>query len=381
MKRAYFLLGLLLIGLLSGMAACNGTAVSTPPTVQELQIPAGDVTLFARIAGDLDSGNVLIASNGGPGLTSNYMRSLEALAGPELAVVTYDQRGNGRSTSPEMIPANFELADYAANVEAIRQELGVAQVHLLGHSFGGLVAMTYAIHYPEQVRSLILLGSAPPSWEAIQVAFTRFARRITTLQADGVLPQPLDDSLEAILPAYFSDPAFTFSSDDPGGVPQQNMAVNELTWEAIAGYDLTADLNGLALPVLILYGVDDPFGLPMAEASRDALVNAEVTYVLLGRCGHFWHECPAATWEAIRPFLGLPLSGEGLAVGQGVHEFLDAHWLADVIVHAGLQVFFPVAGEGVGGHGDDGRLLLFGPDVPNLLGGFDAVHVGHLHVH
>ena len=299
--------------LLLAVVACQGTlapggievAASPTPAIQELEILAGDVILFARVAGNVDSGNVLIASNGGPGLTSNYMRSLEALAGPELAVVTYDQRGNGRSTSPEMVPANFELVDYAADVEAIREEIGVEQVYVLGHSFGGLVAMNYAIHYPERARSLILLGSAPPLWDTIQDAFVSFGQRVSALQAEGILPQQLGDDLEAILPAYFSDPAFTFSPSDPGGPPEQNTSVNELTWQAMAGYDLTADLAELRLPVLILYGADDPFGLTMAEASRDALVNSRVTYVLLEQCGHFWHECPDATFEAIRPFLSL----------------------------------------------------------------------------
>jgi pimeloyl-ACP methyl ester carboxylesterase len=303
--------------LLLAVTACQAAPtpdeleVSVPPTpaIQELEIPAGDVTLFVRTVGNVASGQVLIASNGGPGLTSNYMRSLEALAGPELGVVTYDQRGNGRSTSPEMLPANFKLDDYAADVEAIRAALDVEQIHVLGHSFGGLVAMTYAIHYPERAQSLILLGSAPPSWAVIQDAFIRFSQRVTALQADGVLPQQLAGSLETILPAYFSDPAFVLATDDPGGVPEENTAVNQRTWTAITGYDLTADLAELRLPVLIVYGADDPFGLPMAEASRDALADAEVTYVLLEQCGHFWHECPAATFGAIRPFLNLPASG------------------------------------------------------------------------
>lgn len=303
MKQIYFYLNFILAGLLlGGMVACGSTAVSTAPVIQEREIPAHDVTLFVRVAGNVGSGNVLIAINGGPGLTSEYMRSLEALAGPELAVVTYDQRGNGRSTSPEMVPVNFELADYAADVEAIREALEVEQIHLLGHSFGGLVTMAYATSYPEQVKSLILLGSGPPTWNEIQGAFVSFGQRVAELQDTGVLPQQLGSDLEAILPAYFSDPTFTFSTEG-GGAPEQNTAVNELTWSAIADYDFTTDLAALQLPVLILYGKDDPFGLAMAEASRAALVNADVTYTLLDRCGHFWHECPEATWAAIRPFL------------------------------------------------------------------------------
>ncbi|MCB9420191.1 MAG: alpha/beta hydrolase [Ardenticatenaceae bacterium] len=295
---------LLYLGLVIVLAACNSTAVSTVPVVQELEVPAGDVTLSVRTVWKVDSGDVLIAVNGGPGLTSNYMRSLEALAGPELAVVTYDQRGNGRSTKPEMVPANFELADYATDVEAIRAALGVEQVHVLGHSFGGLVAMEYAVRYPERVQSLILLGSGPPTWDAIQDAFVSFSQRVAVLQDDGLLPEELGDNLDAILPAYFSNPAFVFATDDPGGAPEEDTAVNELTWQAIAGYDLTADLADLHVPVLILYGVDDPFGLGMAEASRDALLNADVTYVLLPHCGHFWHECPEAAFGEIQSFLG-----------------------------------------------------------------------------
>lgn len=54
------------------------------------------VALYVRVAGNLASGNVLIAIHGGLGMTSDYMLSLEELAGPNLAVVTYDQRGVGR---------------------------------------------------------------------------------------------------------------------------------------------------------------------------------------------------------------------------------------------------------------------------------------------
>lgn len=300
-----------MVALLLGLVTCTQiappaqikTAVSPTPAVQEFEVPAGDVTLFTRAAGNIESGKVLVASNGGPGLTSNYMRNLEALAGPDLAVVTYDQRGNGRSTSPDLIPANFELADYAADIEAIRDTLSIEQIYLLGHSFGGVVAMNYTLRYPDRVRSLILLGSGPPSWRVIQDAFTSFGRRVAAMQADGHLPQQLNDSLEEILPAYFSDPAFSLATDDPGGAPEQNETVNELSWQALDGYDFTADLAALRLPVLILYGADDPFGLPMAEASRDALSSAEVTFILLDQCGHFWHECPEAAFGEIRPFL------------------------------------------------------------------------------
>jgi hypothetical protein len=68
------------------VSACE----TNPRSVMELSVQTPDVTLFARASGHLESGNVLIAVNGGPGLSNHYMLSLERLAGTELAVVTYD---------------------------------------------------------------------------------------------------------------------------------------------------------------------------------------------------------------------------------------------------------------------------------------------------
>ena len=98
-------------------------------------------------------------------MTSDYMLNLEKLAGPDLAVVTYDQRGVGRSSSPPADPSSYTLEKYAEDLEAVREALGADSVHLFGHSWGGIVALRYATLYPEQVRSIILMGSGPPTRE------------------------------------------------------------------------------------------------------------------------------------------------------------------------------------------------------------------------
>ncbi len=310
---------------------------STAASTQEMQVQAKDVTLHVRVAGEPDSGNVLVAINGGPGLSSHYMLNLEQIAGPEFAVVTYDQRGTGRSTAPAPDAANYDLLAYAEDLDAVQKAVGVERVHLLGHSWGGVVAMHYATVYPERVRSLVLVGSGPPTWAATRDAQVRLGRRIQELQREGVIPQDLpDDSgeqMQAILPAYFSDPTFTFSPAD-GEPPEHNQTVNELTWSAIKGYDLTDEVAKLDHRVLILWGEDDPFDLPMAEATRQALTNAEVEFVVLEKCGHFWHECQDAFYPRVRAFLGLPaesseplqLSPTSTAASQGYLDAFEAVW-------------------------------------------------------
>jgi pimeloyl-ACP methyl ester carboxylesterase len=303
------------------VTGCRGSAATPVPTitpavqqalpVQELKVQSPDVTLYVRVAGNAPSGNVLIAINGGPGLSSHYMLSLENLAGPNFAVVTYDQRGVSRSSAPPQDPANYTLAKYVADLEAVRQAVGVETVYLLGHSWGGLVAMRYATIYPQRVRAIVLVDSGAPTWKDMLAGMSRFSERVAVLQARGILPQDLtrqEGQDDPVLRAYFSDPHFWFSPDDKGGPPEFSQVANQLTWTAIQGLDLTAEVAKLTHPVLVLWGQDDPFGVPMAEATVAALSSAKVEYVLLDKCGHFWHECPEQFYPRVRAFLGLDAS-------------------------------------------------------------------------
>ena len=281
--------------------------------MREFQVQAADVSLHVRMAGNPDSGCVVVAINGGPGLTSSYMLDMESLAGADCAVVTYDQRGVGKSTQPANpdSTASYTLEKYAEDVEAIRQAVGAERLQVMGHSFGGIVAMQYAILYPERVVSLIFFGSGPPTWSDIEISQQRFSGRVEALMQAGIIPHPSewgDSEIDPLLPAYFSDPTFTFPEDARGGPPEFSQAVSDLTSPNLVGMDLRAELALVRKPVLLVFGRDDPFGLPMAEATRDALASAEVDFAVIDGCGHFWHECPDEFYPRVRQFLGLEVT-------------------------------------------------------------------------
>ena len=290
-----------LLGLMFASQGCSTAA-------REFDVQAADVKLHGRIAGNSKSGCVLIGINGGPGLTSNYMLDLERLAGPDCAIVTYDHRGLGKSswpTNPDS-PNSYTLLKYAWDVEAIRLKFGVERVHLFGHSFGGIVAMQYAILFPDKVASLVFFGGGPPTWEDIGICDQSMSTRVLALMQSGVIPPPSEGAnfgVEQILPAYFSDPTFTFPEDSLGGPPDFSQKVRDLTWTNLAGMDFGGELAKLRLPVLLMWGRDDPFNIVTAEKTRDALVNSQVDYVVIEHCGHFWHECPDKFYPRVREFL------------------------------------------------------------------------------
>jgi len=274
---------------------------------RETKARSGSVVLHVRIAGGSPgAADVLIAVGGGPGLSSRYMIDLEQLAGPAFTVVTYDPRGTGRSTSPPPEKSSYGLPEHVRDLDAVREEAGGGHVHVLGHSWGGLVAMMYAATHPDKVNSIVLVNSVPPTWLALMEGKLRVETRIEKLQKEGVLPEALpNESAElrrTLLRAYFSNPDFRFFQKG-GEDLEWNSIANRLTNSAVEGYDITAEIGKLSHRVLIVYGDSDPFGLPMVEAVRNALVKARAESVRLEKCGHFWQENPEKFFSALRSFL------------------------------------------------------------------------------
>jgi proline-specific peptidase len=125
---------------------------------------AGGRTWY-RVAGD-GARAPLLCLHGGPGSTHNYFRPLERLAEDGRRVVLYDQVGCGRSPRASDAPWSLEL--FLDELDALRAALGLERVHLLGTSWGGMLALEHALRRPGTLVSLVLsstLASAP-AWAA-----------------------------------------------------------------------------------------------------------------------------------------------------------------------------------------------------------------------
>ncbi len=101
----------------------------------------------------------LVVHPGGPGLTYHYLRGLLRLANANLRVVLFNPRGVGHSWVPKS-PREYTITNMAEDVEAIRRALKIRELHLLGYSAGGFVALEYAHRYENRLTSLLLCATA-----------------------------------------------------------------------------------------------------------------------------------------------------------------------------------------------------------------------------
>jgi len=135
--------------------------------VREGYAPFREYRTWYRVTGDLASGKPpLLVLHGGPGCTHDYVDSIKGLAGNGRAVVHYDQIGNGRSTHLRQKGAEFwQPPLFIEELNNLLGHLGVAGAyHILGQSWGGMLAAEHAVLRPKGLKALVISDS-PASME------------------------------------------------------------------------------------------------------------------------------------------------------------------------------------------------------------------------
>ena len=256
----------------------------------------------------------LLVLHGGPGASHEYLLPQMLELATEHRVVFYDQRGGGRSRHDDD-RAEIGWREQAADVGLVAEELAVEPLALVGYSWGGLLAMLYAIEAaagrlsPPPVR-LALIDPAPVARELREAFEGEFARRqagpaVAALRAE-LLASGLRDSdpdayrqrtFELGVAGYFADPhrARDLTPFRVTGRVQQSI------WRSLGDYDLQPALAALRVPTVVVHGREDPIPLASSEAIARAL-GAEL--LVLENCGHVpYVEQPSLLFPALRRFL------------------------------------------------------------------------------
>jgi proline iminopeptidase len=228
---------------------------------------ADGTQLYFRQVGSGPDTAVLL--HGGPGLSMGVSWPDLAPLAEHAVVLLYDQRGAGRS---EIITDSTRLraSDHVRDLEALRQHFGLAQMTLIGQSWGGGLAILYAAEHPERVKRILLVGPMPPTVALYalrqkkitakdSVSGATVARLIAAIPTAGD-PVPLCRQLFATyLTSYFADRASAAHlKADPCDVPPQGIRnfpfVSNATMQSLGAWDFIPLLTRLTMPVLVVDG-------------------------------------------------------------------------------------------------------------------------------
>ncbi len=127
-------------------------------------VDVGGVRLWIEEEG---SGEPLVLIAGGPGLSHAYFHPWFSRLRDQFRVIYVDAFGTGKSSRAAQ-PLEYSLADDVEHLEALRTTLNLGSINILGHSYGGMVAMAYAAAYPQGMRRLIV-ANAVPSGDDLQM--------------------------------------------------------------------------------------------------------------------------------------------------------------------------------------------------------------------
>jgi proline iminopeptidase len=287
---------------------------------RESRIPVGGAELYCR---EIGQGTAIIVLHGGPDFDHSYLvPDLDRLS-DSFHLIYYDQRGRGRSADG-VRPEDVTLASDIADLEKVRQHFHLDSVVLLGHSWGTVLALEYALRYPQRVSRMILMNPAPASTDDYKQLRKEWLEkraddmeRRKTVSDTAAYKEADPDAVTAYYRIHFK-PALArpedyekliarmqanFIRQGKEGIIKARAVESRLmndTWSS-PGYDLLPKLKSLKIPTLVIYGDHEFIPAATAEHITRAIPNARM--VTLKGCGHFSYlECPVAVREQIEAF-------------------------------------------------------------------------------
>lgn len=268
-----------------------------------------DVQLFVEVHG---LGTPLLLMHGGPGADHWSMRPFRRL-GDRHTTVFYDHRCNGRS-SGEVASMTWE--NLTADADALREALGYERWAVLGHSFGGHVAIEYALRHPDRASHLVLLDTGGEARWAREVAPELLRQRGFPPEKIALVrrwfhgefePREMARILMRIGGAYYSrPPAWLLARELLEGGWRAKMRPEALIAAGrtlLPGWSAIERLPALDVPTMVVAGVDDFIFPPESQAELAAAIPGARLELVEG-AGHNAHaEQPRVVLDLVRGFL------------------------------------------------------------------------------
>ena len=265
----------------------------------------------------------LLLLNGGPGATHEYFECFENFLPAEgIEIIYYDQLGCGNSDNPNDV-ALWDLARYVEEVEQVRKALNLdaSNFYMLGHSWGGILAMEYTLKYQQNMKGLIIsnmMSSCPE--------YGKYAEEVLAKQMDPKVLAEINQIeaakdftnpryMELLLPNFYEKHILRFPAKDwPEPVNRSFAKMNQSLYVTMQGpsefgisgklekWDRKADLKNITIPTLVIGAKYDTMDPKHMDEMAKLVQNG--TYLFCPKGSHMaFYDDQKVYFEGLIPFL------------------------------------------------------------------------------
>ena len=250
------------------------------------------VNHFYKIIGQ---GEPFILLHGGPGMYHDELYPFFLDFAKSHKVIFYDQRGNGKSQLETVDSTTFTVELMVEDLEELRKEFGIKQLNMIGHSWGGLLAMYYAVKYPDNINRLILVNSAPVNtdllikcyekqismfkpeeWEYVQKLWNSedFLAGNPEVHNEAMrISEGTIFSNKNVIDDYMKVAAFNETT------AKNAVALNSLATQMKLNIHVQDRLSKIKCPTLIINGKDDFIVDEAIQLAHQLITNSEIVFV------------------------------------------------------------------------------------------------------
>ena len=265
----------------------------------------------------------LLLLNGGPGATHEYFECFENFLPAEgIEIIYYDQLGCGNSDNPNDV-ALWDLARYVEEVEQVRKALNLdaSNFYMLGHSWGGILAMEYALKYQHNMKGLIIsnmMSSCPE--------YGKYADEVLSKQMDPKVLTEIKQIeaakdfvnpryMELLIPNFYEKHILRFPAKEwPEPVNRSFAKMNQSLYVSMQGpsefgisgklekWDRKSDLKNITIPTLVIGAKYDTMDPKHMEEMSKLVQNG--TYLFCPKGSHMdFYDDQKVYFEGLIPFL------------------------------------------------------------------------------
>jgi proline iminopeptidase len=276
------------------LVALVSVSCTDVPSIEEGFLQINGASLFFKTMG---SGEPIVVLHGGPGFDHRQFLPYIWKLAERHKVILFDQRGTGLSSAP-IDSTSISIDSFIADIEGVRKAFGIEKMNLLGHSWGGILAMHYGTRHPDRLKTLILCSTA--------ASFESFAEMRANYEADRLPedaalvqeiyssdayqngdPQAVERFWRVYFKPYFANQSLVSKLDlqfEENSITNGNAVAGHIL-QSIGEFDLHEDLGAIRCPTLIIHGDSDPMPFTYAGMIHESIAGSKL--VIVGGAGHW----------------------------------------------------------------------------------------------